>query len=43
MATPDPVCRFCGQSFHPHPRIAERQAACSAAPCQAKRKRESQK
>ena len=32
-------CRICHQWFRPHPRAGDRQRACSAAPCQAERRR----
>lgn len=42
MVSPVPVCRFCGESFRPHPRVGARQIACSSSSCQAARKRDSQ-
>lgn len=32
-------CRICHRWFRPHPRAGDRQQACSAAPCQAERRR----
>ena len=32
-------CRICHQWFRPHPRAGNRQRSCSAAPCQAERRR----
>ena len=32
-------CRICHQWFRPHPRAGDRQRTCSAAPCQAERRR----
>ncbi len=32
-------CRICHQWFRPHPRTGDRQRTCSAAPCQAERRR----
>lgn len=35
-------CRYCRRWFRPSPRVGERQYACSAAACQARRQRENE-
>ncbi len=37
------VCRFCGETFRPHPKVGSRQIACKKPPCQRTRKRENLK
>ena len=36
-------CRFCGELFHPDPRLKGKQYACSASECQLERKRANQR
>ncbi len=36
-------CRFCGELFHPDPRLKGKQYACSAPQCQLERKRAKQR
>ena len=36
------VCRYCGRSFRPHPRVGARQYACGGEECQGRRQRENE-